>query len=288
MRHAALLATVAIALPACFGSSSSPPPDAGQAAPPGTDSGSPDASDAATPLDATASGADSGAPEASASPEASADAGLACLGNASVDFASLAPYWLDASTACGTATFASNAVAMTYAGPCTPSTEGGTLVLDPAHWQLCGDFDVAVTFDLATFPLPSSASRWAAFRAYDAAGGVNGISLERFDAAPALACVPATQNYKSWSTDGTNCSATYASTADTTGKLRLTRTGSTVTSYYFSPADGGSWVQVLSVPAMTTTPWSLTLYTGDDAGTADTDLQTVTFSSLTVTSATTP
>ena len=75
-------------------------------------------------------------------------------------------------------------------------------------------------------------------------------------------------------------------TTDTTGKFRLTRVGSTVTSYY-SSAGNGSWVAVHTATGITTTPWGLVFYTGYALGTDRTDMN-VTFSSLTITSGSAP
>ena len=78
-------------------------------------------------------------------------------------------------------------------------------------------------------------------------------------------------------------------TTDTTGTFRLTRTGATVTSYYLSGADGGSgsWVAVTSATGMTTTPWTLAIYTGYDVGGDATDMN-VAYTSLEIASAGAP
>jgi len=76
-------------------------------------------------------------------------------------------------------------------------------------------------------------------------------------------------------------------TTDTTGKFRLTRVGSTVTSYYYSSAGSGSWVPVHTGTGITTTPWSLVFYTGYALGGDMTDMS-VTYSSLTITSSSAP
>jgi hypothetical protein len=221
---------------------------------------------------------------------------VACLGNVSINFAALAPYWVDASTACGAASFASNALTLTRRGACSSVSAGGAMNLNPARWRLCGDFDVRVNFNLLDFTVPvgGSQGRYATIRASDPSGS-DSITIERYDLPVgnnACGRAPSTETYKAWTTDSTNCggSATFVATSDMTGAFRLTRTGATVTSYYLSGVDGGSggsWVAVKSDTSMTTTPWTLGFYLGYDDGPDATDMS-VAFSSLDVVSASAP
>lgn len=225
----------------------------------------------------------------SSSGSASNDQSVACIGNVSIDFASLTPDWLDTSTACGTATAASGSLDLTFDGTCDANSEGGIVTLDAKAGQLCGDFDVQVDLNLETFSIPTAGSRWAAFRAYDPAG-MDGISIERYDVAQ-LGCRASTQNYKGWSTsaNASECGpgTRFVATTDATPRLRLTRSGSTVTSYY-SDDGGGSWQPDVSESGATTTPWSLIIYTGKTQASADTASQSVSFSNLSIVSASRP
>jgi hypothetical protein len=204
------------------------------------------------------SGQESGAPSADAggagaeagdgaTPERPSDAGVACLATTSIDLASLSPYWVNESTACGTATFSSGGLAMTY-DPCGTPFQGGQVNLDDTQWQVCGDFDVQVAFDV-TFPAQSGGvERWAVLRAYDGSTP-DGVAAELFQG-PVTSCLPAIDDYQFWSTnsstDPATCSTINIPTTDTSGKLRVTRSGSTVTSYYWDTAGdaGGEWAEI--------------------------------------------
>ena len=131
---------------------------------------------------------------------------VACLGNVSIDFAALAPYWVDVSTACGAASFASNALDLTRSGACTSVHGGGAVDLNPARWQLCGDFDVRVNFNLLDFTVPvgGTQTRNTGIRASDPSGS-DGIAIERYNQPVANPCPPSTQIYKAWTTDSTDC-----------------------------------------------------------------------------------
>jgi hypothetical protein len=192
-----------------------------------------------------------------------------CLGNRTIDLTMGAPYWKDVSTACGTATFAGNGLTLTRDGTCTADFQGGFVQLDPTRWQLCGDFDMTVDFDLTMFDVPDGASaRWMAWRAYDPAASANGIALERYNTSLA-GCRPSTMTYYSWTSSSTyDCSA-LRSTTDVTGTMRITRVGSTVTSYTKINGDAGAgdagadgWSTFVTGGGVTTTPWTIVFYTG--------------------------
>lgn len=275
-----------------------------------------DAWDGGTAADSDAGGSDATATDADASPASDAgpetgadaadgsadagpdgaDAGPACLGNTTIDFASLAPYWVDSSTSCGTATFGGNAVTLTRTGSCSADQQGGFISLDTTKWQLCGDFDMTVDFNLTQFGAPAGGSRWMAWHAYDpVSASPSGIAEERYDVAFS-GCYPSSETYKSWTTSSSDCGgAIFRATTAVTGALRVARVGSTVTSYTWVPADagadggdagGGSWSVFDTGTGMTTTPWTMVFYTGMYAG--DGTNQTVKLSNLVITSSSTP
>jgi hypothetical protein len=217
----------------------------------------------------------------------------ACLGNATIDLASLAPYWVNKSTACGTATFASDGLTLTRSASCSADQQGGFIQLDPAKWQVCGDFDMTVDFNLTQFAVPPSGSRWVAWHTYDSSASANGISLERYNVGLG-GCYPSTMNYKTWVTASTDCTTSiFRSTTDVTGTLRVTRVGSTVTSYTRVAGDAGTgdggtadWSTFVTGTGLTTIPWTMVFYTG--VNNSDGNAQTVKLSNLVIKSASTP
>lgn len=225
--------------------------------------------------------------------------GPACLGNLTIDLISRTdlssgvPYWVDASTACGTATFEDDGVRLSRDGTCTADQQGGFLQLDPTQWQLCGDFDMTVDFDLAPFSVPANGSRWLAWHTYDPAASSNGIALERYNVGFG-GCYPSTMTYKSWTASSSDCSgAIFRSTTAVTGTLRVTRVGSTVTSYTqvngdagVGDAAAGGWSSFVTATGMTTTPWTIAFYTGVYNG--DGTAATARLSNLVIKSASTP
>jgi hypothetical protein len=268
--------------------------DSGSTPDAGPDQATEAASDAAPDQTAPESGPGDAGSEAGteggadATPEG--DGGPACIGNVSIDFSSLAPDWVNDSTACGTAATSNDSLVLTRNAACTTDPSGGAVSLS-GQLMLCGDFDIQVAYDLTTFPYPTSGGRYASVRAYDPLDPTNGIALERFDND---ACTSVGVAYKSWTTDSSGCVAVHVPTTDTSGTMRLTRSGATVTSYFLTPNDagpndaGGSWTQVMT-DTLTTTPWSLELYTGYNPPNAgDTNSQSVSFSNMVIRSASMP
>jgi hypothetical protein len=171
--------------------------------------------------------------------------------------------------------------------PCN-QTWGGAISLDPARFRLCGDFDIRIDFELTTFPIPTSGSRYLVVRALQP-GASNSISLERYDIAATNSCVSAREQYKGWTTTSNDCTASWLPSADATGTFRLTRVGTTVTAYHAAastPDAGDAWVPVVSATS-TAVPWGMEFYTGFAAGNDPAD-QTVRLSNLRITSGSTP
>src|SRR5205823_4026178 len=114
-------------------------------------------------------------------------------------------------------------------------------------------------------------------------------ALERYSV-NLVGCYPASNNlYKSWTTSSLDCAgAIFRATTDTSGTLRLTRSGSTVNSYTWvgADADGSGWSVLATGTGVTTTPWTIELYTG--VYIEDSTTQKVNFTHLVVTSASTP
>ena len=71
-----------------------------------------------------------------------------------------------------------------------------------------------------------------------------------------------------WDPPYDDATSVLLATSDTTGRLRITRTGTTVTSYYWkvgaTDAGTGQWVLVKTA-TLTSTPWVVLLYAGDNS-----------------------
>jgi hypothetical protein len=186
---------------------------------------------------------------------------------------------------------------LTQTGACS-QTQGGTVSLDPSRFRVCGDFDIQADFELTTFPVPASGSRYLAMRTLQPASS-NGVTLERYDISATNGCVPAREDYKAWTTTSSDCSAHFVAGSDISGSFRLTRVGTTVTAYRLASADAGGsdaapqdagggpgWVQVFTGTS-TTVPFTLLLYTGYTGG-SDPAHQSVRVSNLRITSASAP
>ena len=185
-----------------------------------------------------------------------------CLGNITDDFSdgNLIPYWVP-STGCS---------------PFLPYESGGKLVMDwpsgcpidasvavslnSSLYQLCGDFDVQVDFEIVSMPSPPIATHWLEFYVFKP-GQVFSIARDR--AASTYSCRPYLNYYAAneWSTVPTECGSTTILTSDLVGKLRITRTGTTLSSYYWN---GSSWV--LARTGSTTTD---AMYIGSYSGSGD-------------------
>ena len=258
--------------------------------------GDADAADAGS-LDASDAPADADDADAPGRVDGAVDAGAACIGNVVIDFASLSPYFVNGSTTCGSASVAGNALVLQHNGTCS-QTLGGVVRLDSSRYQICGDFDIRVDFDLKVFSIPTSISRFAVVHAF-APNPTNGIALERYNIAATYSCVSARETYKAWTSNSTDCSSTFRPSSDRTGTFRFTRVGTTVTAYYFASADAGVadagedagggalWVPIRSATTVST-PWGLEFYTGYSANGGDPAPQTVHFSNLRIISSSSP
>jgi hypothetical protein len=258
-----------------------------------------DASDATTDatIDATIDVA-SDVADAPTEAEGAVDAGAACIGNVTIDFASLSPYFANVSSTCGAASVSGNALVLQQNGTCNQGV-GGWVRLDPSRFRICGDFDIRADFDLTTFTIPTNGSRYAVMKAVTSDGS-NSMTLERYDISATNSCVPAKENYKAWTTSSLDCGqATFKPAASVVkGAFRITRVGTTVTGYYLSSGDAGAsdaaledagtfWTPIRTVTTVTT-PWGFELYTGYTQNGGDPAHQTIRFSNLRILSGATP
>jgi len=99
-------------------------------------------------------------------------------------------------------------------------------------WRLSGDFDIQADFNLISQPI--SGVRWTGF-VIDSVGTTTGqaLILRRYDTGEQYAYNQSVSG--SWGTLSTT------GTTDSSGQLRVTRVGSTLTSYFWS---GSSWTQI--------------------------------------------
>jgi hypothetical protein len=152
---------------------------------------------------------------------------------------------------------------------------------------LCGDFDVQVDFAVTGLVSGVTGGIFASMRAHDLTVTTNGMTIERYAAEYPIPSSQSSQNYKSYTTNlGDDATSVFVPTTDVTGRLRLTRTGTTVKSYYWKTGTpDGQWVLV-NTATLSSTPWVLVLYEGDNsaANKGPTAPYSVTFSNLLMTS----
>lgn len=201
------------------------------------------------------------------------------------------PYWVNQSTACGAVSFpGGDSLSLTRQAGCMTdagsSTTAGIAALAP-QWVLCGDFDIAVEFDAVSLPVTTAGWDSASIRAFDPgttpedplAPTHNGMSVER---ANDQGWTSAPQAYKSYTTDSSDNASVHLSTADTSGRLRITRVGTAVTGACWTSSDAGApdaggWV-VLNTATLPAVPWTVRLYV---AGGGQTVALSVLFSGFT-------
>lgn len=182
-----------------------------------------------------------------------------CAGNASIDFngGTLSPY-LRPYQSCGSVAVSAGRLVISK-----PNCVG-----DPAatmygtNYKVCGDFDISVDFDLPNFTVPPSGSRWTGLDIFTMSLTHYAIA-ERYNRFATEGCTPSTSNYKFYTTVPGNCSATLIPTTDTSGKLRIRRTGTTLKFYYWN----GSWVEGLTATG-TDEPVTFALSSASDGATA--------------------
>jgi hypothetical protein len=207
--------------------------------------------------------------------------GPVCIGNATDDFSSgmLAPNWVPWDI-CGTTAVSAGALVLDRPAACTGSLGA---VLDTCNFKVCGDFDAQVDFTLKNFALPATASRYAGMNVHPLAAATPAspawsISVERLDSSYVNANVPQQRNYKGYTTSSVDANSTFVATADTSGRFRITRVGTTLTAYYWKAS---AWVPI----TVTSAPADPMLVLGVYAGSEDPTAFTVTFDNFSIASA---
>lgn len=203
-----------------------------------------------------------------------ADAHAQCTGNFTDDFQDgvLNPAFISSST-CGTVQETGGRLVLNKASGCTG---GATFSQNASVQVLCDDFNVMVDFELLSFPVPGSGSRWGSMQVQRLSGQPV-ATIERYYRFAPGDCAPSTSNYKAFTTDSQNCTATLVSTSDMIGRFRISRIGKTLRTYYWS---AGAW-QLLRSESGATESLRLVFYTGTDASTVG---QSIAFDNLIVSS----
>jgi hypothetical protein len=201
-------------------------------------------------------------------------------------FAAMAPDWANwSSSSCSSLAAAGGSLVLTQNEPCSVASPNAIAGLAPPN-VLCGDFDVQVDFAVTGLVAGVTGGIFASMRANDPTVTTNGMTIERYAAEYVVPSSQSYQNYKSYTTNkGDDATSLFVATTDVTGRLRLTRAGTTVKSYYWKTgAPDGQWVLV-NTATLSSTPWTLVLYEGDNsaANKGPTAPYSVTFSNLLVT-----
>jgi hypothetical protein len=194
-----------------------------------------------------------------------------CIGNVADDFLSgaLGPHWISGMPACGTVAVADGAISLSRPTACTGNPAA---VLDTCNYQVCGDFDLQADFTLVDFAPPTTGHRYVGMNVMSVqSSGFSttpswNISIERIDSPKSTALVPALENYKSYTTSSTEADSKYAPTTDASGRFRITRVGTTLTSYYWS---NGAWVSLATGTAAAGPVVAIGVYAGGDDPTAE-------------------
>jgi hypothetical protein len=208
-----------------------------------------------------------------------------CLAGLVNPFAALAPNWANwSSSSCSSLVAQDGSLVLTQSEPCSAASPNAIAGLAAPN-VLCGDFDVQVDYAVTGLVAGVTGGIFASMRANDLEVTTNGMTIERY-AAGYLPANGSYQNYKSYTTNkGEDATSVLVPTTDVTGRFRLTRTGTTVKSYYWKAGNpDGQWVLV-NTATLTGTPWGLVLYEGDNspANAGPTAPYSVTFSNLLVT-----
>lgn len=185
------------------------------------------------------------------------------------DGSSLAPpsRWDPFATACGAPAEVGGELQLAQTGGCADSYVA--VELDTARYVVAGDFDITVNYRLPDYTVPADPEdRATGLKVMDTSQGQY-ATIERYNRALGD-CNPGTQNYKAWFTNSQNCfsGVHWAATSDAAGSLRLTRTGTTVTEYYWN----GGWV-ALNSQSMPDVPVRPVLFALDPTGTSAFDVR---------------
>jgi hypothetical protein len=189
-----------------------------------------------------------------------------CLTGLVNPFAAMAPDWANwSSSSCSSLAAADGSLVLTQHEPCSAASPNAIAGLAPPN-VMCGDFDVQVDFAVTGLVAGVTGGIFASMRAHDLTVTTNGMTIERYAAEHPIPSSQSYQNYKSYTANlGDDATSVFVPTTDVTGRLRLTRAGTTVKSYYWKAGTpDGQWVLV-NTATLSSTPWTLVLYEGDNS-----------------------
>ncbi len=187
-------------------------------------------------------------------------AGPTCIGNLTDDFSSgmLGPPWL-ATPGCATTVVSEGAVVLARPASCS---DQASAVLKNCNYRICGDFDAQVDFSLTDFTVPPTRRLYAGMAVQSLAGpSIWNMTIERFNAPYPSPFFSQPENYKAYVTDPDDSLASFVASADATGRLRITRVGTTVTAYYWK---NDAWAMIVTGIAPSDEMLLLALYSGGD------------------------
>jgi hypothetical protein len=157
-----------------------------------------------------------------------------CAGNVSDNFDDGIMTWVP-SVNCGISTEFAGTLRLVKGGGCNGLTSAR---LEP---PVCGDFDAQMDYTLLNFGSLAAGSRFTGIRV-TTLGGALVAGIDRTASTNTGGCeLPSA--YKAYAADSSACAAAWAATGDNSGKLRITRQGVTLRTYYW---DGTAWVPMLS------------------------------------------
>ena len=113
-----------------------------------------------------------------------------------------------------------------------PNTSNNETIYVDSNFYVSGDFDVQIDYTLISYNKPSSSCSYMARLEIDFADG--GFSM--------LSVILCTDNKVKWVRDGSSTSwASNTRTVPSSGKLRITRTGSVIKCYHWTGSSGNLW-----------------------------------------------
>ncbi len=146
---------------------------------------------------------------------------------------------------------------------------------DPNQIRICGDFDARIDFDLVSFPATTgNAARWASFGVN--IGGQNSV-VERVVRDVPYSCAPYINYYKLWSGSSDDCTSTSIATDDTTGRMRITREGTTLRMFFWDETIPG-WL--LAHTSVVGTDDAIAFFYTNRCCGAESDLQVIALDNL--------
>ncbi len=186
------------------------------------------------------------------------DSGPCCLGSYVETFSdnSIASMWSVDAT-CGAVAQQSGKLVLNYPSGC-PAFVGCGMNLNGGSFQLCGDFDIQVDYELTSWPAPDF-SQWASFYARATAGF---FVIERYTRITSGGCVPYASGYKSYWLNSDDCASTFVSSNESASRMRIRRIGASTETMH---GDGSVWTIVRS-ENIGTEPVTFGVYTASQSG----------------------